>query len=655
MCGVWGYLDNSGAVTDDQVARSIAALLAHRGPDGLAIQTLGRDLNGPVAVLGHTRLAIIDLSEAAAQPMRNEDGSVVVSFNGEIYNFRELRSELQARGHLFRSRSDTEVIVHAYESFGDDFVKHLDGMFAFALWDERRRRLLLARDRAGKKPLYYAWDGQRFTFASEIKALRACPWVESEIAWERVPQFLALGYVPWPNTMYRQIAEVPPASTMAIDGDGPGEPRSYWNLRFGSGDQIRISFQEAASVVRDLLRNAVKRRLVSDVPLGILLSGGIDSSGVMALVDPNTPIRTFTVGVEGDASYDERRFARAVAGRFQREHTEIEIRADAAELLEQLVWHLDQPLSDSSVVPTYLIARAASEHVTVALTGDGGDEVFGGYERFAAALLAERLPTGFQNALRYVARLLPRGEGYFNVQSRIERFAQYAEISPQDQYRQWISVFTDPLLSRVVAKDLWGEVARLETYRSLEAAYEDAGEVPLLHRLLYTNFRTYLHDDLLVKIDRMTMANSLEARCPFLDTTLVDYVGALPPEMKVTRFGLKRLLRRALNGLLPSQILRRRKHGFGVPVNRWFRHELKDQFEETVLSSDARSSSAIDQSAAAELFREHLNETASYGPQLWSLLVLETWLRMQEKPVSDWASGSHERRGSTEAVIHFAS
>jgi asparagine synthase (glutamine-hydrolysing) len=638
MCGIAGWVDLEGAPPDEALAAGMANLVAHRGPDGGGARVLAPGLGSPTVVVGHRRLAIIDLTDAGAQPLSNEDGTVSVVFNGEIYNFRELRRDLEARGHAFRSRSDTEVIVHAYEEFGEGFVARLDGMFAFALWDGRRRRLVLARDRVGKKPLFYAWDGRRLAFASETKALRLCDWVDSSVAWDRLPAYLALGYAPWPETMHRGIRQVPPACFMVLENGVLSEPYEYWSLRYSEdgaahGDRS-VQLRGAGHEVADRVGAAVERRLVADVPLGVLLSGGLDSSAVVAFMSElGVRARTFTVGIGDDTSYDERRFACIVADRFRTEHTEIEVQADAAALLERLVWFLDQPLADSSAVPTYLIARAAREHVTVVLTGDGGDEAFGGYERFAAALLADRVPLAGQRGAGAVARLLPRTASYHGLRRALERFAREPDLPVLDRYLSWISVFDRRTLSRVLSPEL-ARGAESSTFASYTEEFERAGDVPLLHRLLSANLRTYLHDDLLVKTDRMTMANSLEARSPLLDTALLEDLAALPPWMKATPFGLKRVLRRALRDRLPRRILLRRKHGFGVPVGRWFRGELRQPFEELVLDPGGRMRDALRPGAARELLNQHLSARVDHGPRLWSLLVFELWLRQLERSLT---------------------
>lgn len=632
MCGIAGQADLRDGGVDVHEVAAMVEVLAHRGPDGAGVEVLATTGGTPAVILGHRRLAVIDLSEAGAQPLTNEDGSVAVVFNGEIYNFRELRRQLETRGHVFRSHTDTEVIAHGYEEFGDDVVKHLDGMFAFALWDARRRRLLLARDRVGKKPLYYSSVGGRFVFASEIKALRACPWVDSGVAWARVPELLALGYVPWPRTLYEGILQVPPASTIVVDEGGLGEPAAYWWPPFATTrpePEAGLGWDEAAERVRFLLRCAVERRLLSDVPLGVLLSGGLDSAAVVAMMaEIGVPIRTFTVGITGDPSYDERPFARLVAERFGTDHTEITVGVDAAALVERVLWHLDQPIADSSCLPTYLIAAEARKHVSVVLTGDGGDEVFGGYDRFRALLLAEQIPTLAQRPLATVSRLLPSSNAYGSARRRTERFAADVRATSKDRYCGWVRVMSDSQLSGLLADPALAGTAD----RSLGDAWGEAPSVGPLHRILHTNLRTYLHDDLLVKTDRMTMASSLEARSPLLDISLMEAVAALPAQMKTNAFRGKRILRRALAGTLPREILSRPKHGFGVPVGEWFRGSLLEPFADLVLAPDARINAITRRSAVTEMHDAHQAGKVDHGPRLWALLALETWLRSQEGP-----------------------
>ncbi|HVF31404.1 MAG TPA: asparagine synthase (glutamine-hydrolyzing) [Acidimicrobiales bacterium] len=628
MCGIAGHLDLQGTDLDPRLAERMLAALAHRGPDRSCVGRVAVARDDPSVTFLHTRLSVIDLTAAADQPMTNEGGTVHVVFNGELYGFRELRARLTALGHRFRSTGDTEVIVHAYEEYGDRLVDHLDGMFAFALWDAGRRRLLLARDRAGKKPLYYAWDGRRLTFASEMKALRLCPWVDTSVAWDRVPELLGLGYVPWPATLHPGIRQLPPASTAVVDDRGLSDPEVYWDLEWSDRARSRRSEWPAATIaVRDRLRSAVERRLVADVPVGVLLSGGLDSAVIVALMaELGSDIRTFTVGIGGgDPSYDERPFARMVADRFGTDHIEVLVDPDAAAMVEHVVWHLDQPMTDSSALPTYLIAKAAREHVTVALTGDGSDEVFGGYDRFRAALVAGRVPPAAGPLLRVLASSLPRSGSYFGRRRRVERFAADLGLPVETRYRGWVAPWTAGALDDVLEPEI---AAGSTPFASLDAALAASPMgTPLLHRLLDANFRTYLHDDLLVKTDRMTMAASLEARSPFLDTGLIELLASLPADMKATPFAAKRVLRRAFADVVPKEVLTRPKHGFGVPVDRWFRAGLGDLFGDLVLAPDARSSDALRPEAVRRMFDDHVAGRQDLGPRLWGVLVLEVWLR----------------------------
>jgi len=622
-----------GQPIDEAAGRRMTSLLWHRGPDGEG--TLVRDRLGlsryPSVFLGHRRLKIIDLSDAARQPLPNEERTIWVVFNGEIYNFCGLRDELQRAGHTFHSRSDTETIVHAYEEFGDEFVRRLDGMFAFALWDEQRGRLVLARDRSGKKPLFYVFDGQRLTFASEIKALLVCPWIKREIASEHIPEFLTYGYVPTPRTLYRDVYHVPPGSYLVVDEGGLKGPQRYWELRFSDRPKERtFSVASAAKRVRELLTEAVARRLVSDVPLGALLSGGLDSSIVVGVMSQllKEPVRTFTVGFTDDLSYDERPFAAIAAKHFGTNHTELVVRADAVSILEVLLWHHDQPYVDSSAIPTYLVSKLARQYVTVALNGDGGDEVFAGYERFLAALLAERLPAVLTPLGRAAARWFPNGHGYSSPRRRMQRFFADAYTPVEDRYIGWTSYTDFATLAMLLTPDLRAGLVPERLQPSIPEWHAKASKLPLLQRLLYLNFVTYLCDDLHVKMDRMSMANSLEARSPILDTALVEFAASLAPDMKIRRGQLKYILRVAFREMLPQRLLKRRKHGFGVPVGRWFRHQLRPYVEEMLLAPDARLREYVQQDTIRRLLQEHLQGVRDHGHRLWMLLNLELWLKM---------------------------
>jgi asparagine synthase (glutamine-hydrolysing) len=610
-------------------------LLAHRGPDSTGSLVIKPEplKTSAAAFLGHCRLKIIDLSEAARQPLPNEDETIWVVFNGEIYNFQELRDGLEQRGHTFRSRSDTETIVHGYEVFGDSVVQHLDGMFAFALWDARRGRLILARDRTGKKPLYYTFDGTRLTFASEMKAILVCPWVERRIATGHIPELLTFGYVHAPRTLYEGILQVPPASYVVLDHQGLTEPHRYWQLTFSSGSNGNgLSTTEAARHLRTLLTEAVARRLISDVPLGAMLSGGLDSSIVVGIMSQllKEPVRTFTIGWADDLSFDERPYAAIAARHFKTDHTEFVVKTDAIALMESLLWHHDQPYGDSSAIPSYLVSKLAKQQVTVVLNGDGGDEVFAGYDRFLGALVGDRVPWWLTYVGYAMVHCLPRNQGYYSVRRRLERFLDDAGSSIEERFLGWISLFNLPGLMSLLRRDFAAQVDVEQLRAGFMRWYTEASGLPLLHRLLNVFFMTYLPDDLHVKMDRMSMANALETRSPMLDTAVVEFVASLPPEMKIHRTQMKYVLKLAFRDLLPPALLNRKKHGFSVPLAHWFRHELRPYIEETLLSPGARLREYCDQKNIRTLFQEHVDGIRQHRYQLWILLTFEVWLRMFE-------------------------
>ncbi len=606
--------------------------IAHRGPDGdghLAISAAGED-PPLVGWLGHRRLRIIDLTEAAHQPMVSRDGSAALVYNGEIYNFRELRSELVAAGHRFESTGDTEVVLRAYEQWGDGCAQRLDGMYALAIWDRERARLLLARDRTGKKPLFYSLEGGRLTFGSEIKALLQAPWITARPDLERVPEFLAFGYAPCPTTMYQGIRQLPPGTRLVFDRDGIHGPEEYWDALPASQDAV--ASKPFLKKTADLLDAAVQRRLVADVPLGALLSGGVDSSVVVALMSRHATeqVRTFSIGFPEEPSFDERSFARLVADHFRTRHTEFNVQVDAVQLLDRLLWHHDQPFGDSSAIPTFLVCQLAREHVTVALNGDGGDEVFGGYDRFRAAALSELLPARVSKLSARAARFMPGGDSHHGLGRRLRRFGEQSGKDLSDRYLSWALPF-DPDLLPGVLKD---PPTRPSLLRSTDEQLERSSHLHPLDRLLYLNFKTYLPDDLAVKMDRMSMASSLETRSPFLDTQLIEHLARLPARNKIGLRRVKPVLRASVRSLIPDQIWNRRKQGFGVPMDRWFRGELGTMFEDEVLPTDARTRDLLNPLGVQRLWAEHKSGARGHGYRLWSLLVLEHWLRNVSRPPS---------------------
>jgi asparagine synthase (glutamine-hydrolysing) len=632
VCGICGWVGAAAQPADRAAGPRMRETLRHRGPDGTGELAIAAPEHGMHGWLGHRRLKVIDVSESADQPMVGAGGAVALTYNGEVYNFRELRRELESRGHRFASSGDTEVVLRAYEEWGEGFVERLDGMFALAVWDARSGKLTMARDRTGKKPLFYCTQDGRMTFGSEIKALLACPWIRGEPELANMAEFLAFGYVPHPRTLYKQIEQVPPGSVVVYGRDGVAPPRRYWDVAppVPGPDGERPDLGRIAG----LLRAATERRMVADVPLGALLSGGIDSSLVVGLMSQasSEPVRTFAVGFADAASFDERSYARIGADRFGTRHTEYVVRPDAVALLDRLLWHHDQPFGDSSAIPTYLVCELAREHVTVVLNGDGGDEVFGGYDRFVAAALAERLPRAAGRIGRSAIHLLPVNDGYYSVRRRLDRFTELADRSPEERYQSWVSVMHRDLLAEALTP--LGELAGVAgAERSMVAAFERASGAPTLDRILYANFVTYLPDDLAVKMDRMSMAHSLETRSPFLDTALIEYLASIPAARKVGLRRVKPLLRRSMTSLLPKEIWNRRKHGFGVPVGRWFREgELRRVFEDEVLAPGARCSDILDPAAVRRLWDEHQGGAIEHGHRLWPILTLERWLRSLGSP-----------------------
>lgn len=619
MCGLCGYLSRAGPAGAEIVA-AMTRTLVHRGPDAE-----GCHVAGPVA-LGHRRLSIIDLSESAQEPISNEDGSLWLVFNGEIYNFRELRRALGTR-HRFRSHSDGEVILHLYEEQGDGVVRGLDGMFAFALWDAPRRRLLLARDRAGKKPLFYHDGPDVFAFASEVKGLLAHPDVPHERDPAALPLYLTYGYVPHPGTFYRGIRSLPPAHTLVATEAGVEGPTPYWSVRFTDG--APRDGREAEERFRHLLEAAVVRRLVSDVPLGAFLSGGLDSSAVVALMAraAGGRVKTFTIGFAGARDYDERHHARVVAERFSTDHTEFVVEPRALDLVDRLVWHHDGPFGDSSAVPTYLLSELTRSKVTVALNGDGGDEVFAGYLRLYGGALSERVPGWAFSALRRLLALVPEPSDRRHRLRYAKRFAEAGRLPLLERYLSWNASFPDGL-GELLRPELAGSVDREDLLGSFRRSF-GGGAGSALARLLQVNFENYLLDDLLVKMDRMSMAHGLETRSPFLDTAVVEYGASLPDRLRIRLGTGKILLRRAMKGILPDSILRRGKMGFGAPLGAWFRGELRGLVRGRLLDPAGPLFEYLRPEPVATLVERHGQAAADLSPQIWALLTLESWLRQE--------------------------
>jgi asparagine synthase (glutamine-hydrolysing) len=630
MCGIAGLIDlrpNRGAT---EVLRAICTRMTHRGPDGEGIH-----VDGPVA-LGHRRLSIIDPA-GGAQPMRNADGNLWVTFNGEIYNFQELRRELTSRGHRFDTRSDTEVLLRSYEEYGCGCVHKFRGMFAFAIWDAKERRLFMARDRVGKKPLYYAGLDRQFVFASEVQALLAHPGIHREIEPSALDDFLTYGYVPSPKSAFRGVFKLPPAHTLTVDlGDESTEIRPrierYWQLAYAP--KLELSEDDAAAALIESLTEAVRLRLVTDVPLGALLSGGVDSSLIVALMSrlSDQPVKTFSVGFD-EQSFNELPHARRVARHCGTIHQELVVRPDALEILPTLVRHYGEPLADSSIIPTFHVARLTREHVTVALNGDGGDECFAGYERYLGDRMAEwygRIPPKLRaRVIEPCARLIPESLPAGHRLGQAKRFLGAASQPWQHRYVRWVSYFPHEAKDELYSADFSMHLGCYDAAAWLTERLEALGRTGLSSSdsLLAADVGSYLPEDLLVKMDIASMANSLESRSPLLDHRFMEFAARLPGKFKIRGTNLKYLLKKVAAPLLPPGMLNRRKMGLGVPVGSWLRSQLRPLIDDVLLSPRAMSRGYFRPDAIRNMVREHANHERDHASRLWALLWLELWHR----------------------------
>lgn len=628
MCGICGILDGRGGLyAGEPLVRRMAASIAHRGPDNDGFY------ESPHCALGHRRLRIIDLSPLGHQPMTNEDGSLWISFNGEIYNYLELRPELIRSGHHFRSQSDTEVMLHLYEDKGEDFLRQLNGMFAIALWDQRRRRLLLATDRYGKKPIYYWTDGRRLLFGSELKAILADPEVPRELDPEALRDYLAMGYIPSPRSVFRGIAKLPPASWLSVELDASGGvrlhgPQRYWTLRYQPDSKLTEA--DCVEEIRRIARDATRIRLFSDVPLGAFLSGGVDSSAVVAMMaeQSSKPVETFSIGFD-HASHDELGYAEMVAKCFATNHHTFRCAPDALAALPILVHHFDEPFADDSALPTYYVSKIAREHVTVALSGDGGDEVFAGYDRYSLAMEREKVAAWLPGALvrgifRFLATAYPPGRRGWGILHR-------HSLERMDAYQADASVFLPQEKAALVEPR--GPLAPVPAVAGADPVFQRArrlaaecGSPEFLAQMQYTDQMLYLPDDILVKVDRASMAVALETRAPLLDYRLAEFMARVPAALRFRNGTKKYLLKRAMTGHLPEEILNRPKMGFGVPLRHWFRKESAD-FARDVLLSPATEARGMFRRREVERVLEAHAGGRNLSGKIWALLFFELWCR----------------------------
>jgi asparagine synthase (glutamine-hydrolysing) len=620
MCGISGRINyKTGAPVAADTLTAMCELIRHRGPDGQGIWT-----DGAVG-LGHRRLAVIDPSSAGRQPLQTTDGRLTITYNGEIYNFQELRRELEQHGYRFVSRTDTEVILHAYRHYGVDCLARLRGMFAFAIWDAQEQRLFAARDRVGKKPFYYREDADGLSFASEPKAFLAEPSFTAEADPEALFHYLSFQYVPSPMSAFRGLQRLPPAHYLIVDR-GRVSIERYWTLRYMPKEVM--SDADATEQIGADLAEATRIRLVSDVPLGAFLSGGLDSSLIVALMARAGAgrVKTFSIGFD-EADYNELAYARLVAEHFGTDHHETIVRPDAVAILPKLVWHYNEPFADSSAIPTFYLAEMTRRHVTVALTGDAGDENFAGYERYVASRLASYLdviPHAVRSGLARGGQALSSGAGR-PTRRRLQRFLEAAADSRARRYARWMFHFDDPRKRDICTPEFLAKAGSLDSSAEFESLFASASGKDLIDITLEADVRSYLPDDLLVKVDIATMAYGLEARSPLLDHVVMERVARLPVHFKLRGSVKKYLLKRIARTLLPAQIIDRPKMGFGVPLERWFRGPLREFAHDVLLGSRFRERGYFRMSAVEQLLRQHETGARNCHYQLWNLLVLELW------------------------------
>jgi asparagine synthase (glutamine-hydrolysing) len=617
MCGICGmFVPGGGPVVRRETLKAMADTIQHRGPDDEGFYV------DEFAGLGHRRLSIIDVA-GGHQPLSNEDGTVWIVFNGEIYNFEELNRRYLSSGHSFKTRSDTETIVHLYEELGEACFATLRGMFSLALWDSRKKRLVLARDRVGKKPLFYSWDGQRLLFGSEIKALFPAGGVSKAIDIEALSDYFSYQYVPAPKTIYTSVRKLRPAHYLVADANGIREVE-YWDIRF---DQVgQRSEQEWCEALLDEYKTAVRSRLISEVPLGAFLSGGVDSSSVVALMNGfQSPVTTCSIGFTED-SYDEANDARRFAATLGANHFEHIVRPRAIDLVSKLAWHYDEPFADSSAVPTYYVSNVARQHVTVVLSGDGGDENFVGYRRYKLThweeQLRSRIPAGLRRTVfGSLGRAYPKlgwAPRVFRAKSTFQSLAR----SPIDGYFHGISCCPPDLKTRLLNGDVLRRLNGYDSADVLRYHYDRASTDDPLSRIQYVDIKTYLVDDILTKVDRASMANSLEVRCPLLDHKLMELAAQIPSGLKLHHNQGKYVFKKALEGVVPAEVLTRSKKGFAVPVAEWFRGELKPFAQEVLLD---RKDDVINASFLSGCWKQHQRGQRDWSALLWCVLMFRTW------------------------------
>jgi asparagine synthase (glutamine-hydrolysing) len=619
MCGIAGFINREkDAPTAEReiLLDKMCRVITHRGPDEQGAVVAGR------AALGMRRLSIIDL-KSGQQPIYSEDGNLAIVFNGEIYNYRELKTKLEARGHKFKTSSDTETIVHAFEEYGADCLQHLRGMFAFAIWNKRDESLFVARDRVGKKPLFYALTERgNFVFGSEMKVLLAHGEISEEIDFPALDAYLTFGYVPEQFCIFKNVYKLLPGHFLTFK-NGEIKTRKYWDFDYRKVSGIKTE-AEYIEILREKIKDAVKVRLISEVPLGAFLSGGVDSSSVVAMMSQilDAPVKTFSIGFNED-SFNELKYARVAAEHFQTEHHEFIVTPDLVETVDELVWHFDEPFADSSALPTFMVSKMARDYVTVVLSGDGGDELFAGYTRYVVDRKRSgtaNLPSFVRRNLRAVSESLPHG-------AKGRNYLYNVSLDALDRYIDSISQYNALRKKSLYSKDFQSRLngnSGASVYRNIAESVSTGNAID---NLLYLDSKTYLPGDILTKVDRMSMAASLEARVPLLDHELIEFVTQIPPDLKMKGFETKYIFKKAMEGIVPKEILYREKQGFGVPIEEWINNQLRARIHETLLDARTLQRGYFEKSYIQTLLDEHSKSRRDHSHALWILWMLELWHR----------------------------
>lgn len=623
MCGIAGkYNFLTGEPVSPELVKSMCDRIAYRGPDDSGVYTEGS------VGLGHRRLSIIDLSELGHQPMSSEDGMIWITYNGEIYNFLSLRKDLINKGYQFKSKTDTEVIIYLYREYGEECLEYLRGMFAFAIWDIEKSKMFLARDRIGKKPLFYYFDGKRLIFASEIKSILEDPIVSKEINYESFYDYFKYLYVPAPRTIYNNIFKLEPGHYLVCSKSGL-KKREYWDISFKENHHNDVN--TASAKLYDVLNESVKLRMISDVPLGAFLSGGIDSSGVVGLMSGQQEGKVTTCSIGFDSEdFDEIQYARVIAELFDTNHNEFTVKQNVEEILPNLAYYFDEPFADSSAVPTYYVSKLARQKVTVALSGDGGDENFAGYEKYyiddIENRIRGRIPLSIRRTLLPLLKrafmpwrhpLLRRGSTLLNTLT----------YGPDYGFYLTNTEFNDDLWKNIIRDEVKYKIGDYDPYDITRHYYHKADTDNHLSKILYTDLKTYLPGDILVKVDRMSMANSLEVRAPILDHNVIEFAANLPPVLKYNRGEKKYILKKTFNKILPKEIMYRKKMGFSVPLADWFRKDINSFSYKSFFSRDAGLTQFFDKDKLLNIWNLHQSGLRDYATTLWSLLMFELWYK----------------------------